>query len=341
MLRRIFLIQLGIILCLTAECQNRFVYTQQKMGSPFTIILYETDSIRARTTATGSFELVDSLVNIFSDYIDSSELNRLCARAGTSAAEMQVSEPLLDIFRQAKLAYGASGGMFDITVGPLTRLWREARKQNKFPPDDLVKRKLALTGFKKVTINPIKKTVALAKAGMLLDLGGIAQGYIAGKVIDHLVKNGISIALVDVSGDIMTVGAPPNTNGWTIGINVPGDQDRLLPKNIFIKGKAVTTSGDIYQYIEHEGKRYSHVLNPKTGYGITLQRNVTIISANATQADWLTKACSLLPASSAKLLAEGFGAALLIVENHEGKLTTITSRSFSRYWKTIDGETGR
>ena len=303
------------------------------MGSPFTIIFYERDSARAEATAESGFNLVDSLVNIFSDYIDSSELNRLCARAGTAAATMTVSGPLLDMLLQSKTAWTESLGSFDITLGPLTRLWRKARKENIFPADSVVKYKRSLTGFKQVKIRADKKTVSLLKRGMQLDLGGIAQGYIAGKVIDHLVQQGVTSALVDVSGDIMAIGAPPNTKGWTVGINVPGDEHRLFPTNVLVRDMAVTTSGDLYQYMEYNGKRYSHIVDPRTGYGITSQRNVTIIARNPTQADWLTKACSILPVAEAKKLAKKFKAELLIVENLEGKLKWYHTPGFSRYWK--------
>ena len=95
---------------------------------------------------------------------------------------------------------------------------------------------------------------------MQLDLGGIAQGYIAQRVIDFLKTKNIVNALVDVSGDIVAIGAPPNTNGWTVGVNVPGKTDELQKQNLLISNKAVTTSGDVYQYMEHDGKRYSHII---------------------------------------------------------------------------------
>ena len=323
-----------VILCThDGTAQQRFSFTRSKMGSPFTIIFYESDSVRAQATAASAFKLVDSFVHIFSDYIDSSELNRLCARAGTGGATMSVSGALLVILLHSKNAWRESSGTFDITLGPLTRLWRKARKENIFPPDSLVKYKRSLTGFNQVKIRADKKTVSLLKPGMQLDLGGIAQGYIAGKIIDHLVKKGVTSALVDVSGDIMAIGAPPKKEGWTVGINVPGDENRLFPTNVLVRDMAVTTSGDLYQYIEYNGKRYSHIVDPRTGYGITSQRNVTIIARDPTHADWLTKACSILPVAEAKKLAKKFNAELLIVENHEGKLKWYQTPAFSRYWK--------
>lgn len=312
---------------------KRFSFTQPKMGSPFTIILYANDSTRAAFLAEQSFQLVDSLVNIFSDYIDSSELNRLCAAAGTDKKPMVISPALFEILILSKYAYEKSGGTFDITLGPVTRLWRKARKENVFPSKNMVKEKLSLTGFQKLRLNHEASTAHLTQKGMQLDLGGIAQGYIAQKVIDFLKQNKISNALVDVSGDIVAVGAPPGRQGWTVGVNAPGDMKELLNKTLLIRDKAVTTSGDIYQYMYHQRKKYSHIVDPKTGYGITSQRNVTIIAVDGTKADWLTKACSLLPISKAKKLATELNAALLIIELKNGKKIWHSTANFASYWK--------
>jgi len=318
-------------LCSHAQLQ-RFSYTAPKMGSPFTIIFYAGDSAEAAAIANNCFGLVDSLVNILSDYIDSSELNRLCARAGKSG--FICSPVLFDILLQSKQAYKKSMGSFDITLGPVTRLWRKARKEKIFPNPALVKDKLALTGFNKIQMDSITHTVSLQQAGMQLDLGGIGQGYIAQQVINYLKSRHIKNALVDVSGDIVCIGMPPGTKGWTVAVNLPESENELLPKLLLITNKAVTTSGDVYQYMEHDGKRYSHIVDPATGYGITSQRNVTVITADGTTADWLTKACSILSIAKAKKLANSLDAALLIVEMRKGKLIFHTSKGFEKYWKT-------
>ena len=318
-------------LCNHAQLQ-RFSYTVPKMGSPFTIIFYAGDSAEAAAIANNCFGLVDSLVNILSDYTDSSELNRLCARAGKSS--FKCSPVLLDILLQSKHAYEKSMGSFDITLGPVTRLWRKARKEKIFPNPALVKEKLALTGFNKIQMDSITHTVSLQQAGMQLDLGGIGQGYIAQQVINYLKSRYIKNALVDVSGDIVCIGMPPGTKGWTVAVNLPESENELLPKPLLITNKAVTTSGDVYQYMEHDGKRYSHIVDPATGYGITSQRNVTVIMADGTTADWLTKACSILSIAKAKKLATSLGAAVLIAEMRKGKLIFHTSKGFEKYWKT-------
>jgi FAD:protein FMN transferase len=324
-----------LFLLLNSLCHaqlERFEFTQPKMGAPFTIIFYASDSVKAGRIARQSFQLVDSLVNIFSDYIDSSELNRLCASAG-SKNPFQLSPTLFDILWQSKLAYEKSEGCFDITLGPITRLWRSARKKQIFPEDAAVKEKLAMTGFKKIRWDTARRQVILLHPGMQLDLGGIAQGYIAQKTIDNLQANKINNALVDVSGDIVCIGAPPGTKGWTVGINVPESKNHLLKQQLLITNNAVTTSGDVYQYMEHNGKRYSHIVDPKTGYGITAQRNVTAIAGDGTTADWLTKACSLLPINKSKKLAAKLKAAFLITEIRNGTIYYHETSGFRKFWK--------
>ena len=134
---------------------------------------------------------------------------------------MKLSVPLFDILLACKNAFEKSRGTFDITLGPVTRLWRRARKENIFPSPEIVKEKLALTGFNKLQLDTIAHTAYLTQQGMQLDLGGIAQGYIAQQVINLLKTNNIANALVDVSGDIAAIGAPPGKSGWTVGVNVP------------------------------------------------------------------------------------------------------------------------
>jgi len=332
--RHLFFPVLFLLNTLEGHAQpKRFTFSQIKMGSPFNIILYSGDSLQATITAMQCFQLVDSLVIIYSDYLDSSDLNKLCATAGKTNTPVTVSPALFDIILLSNTAFEKSDGTFDITLGPITKLWRNARKEKIFPGDKMVKEKLALTGFKKIKIDTGTHGIQLLQPGMQLDLGGIAQGYIAQRVIDFLKTEGIVNALVDVSGDIVTMGAPTNTNGWTVGVNFPEKTDELLNKKLLITNKAVTTSGDVYQYLEHDGKRYSHIVDPRTGYGITSQKNVTVIANDGATADWLTKPCSILSARKAKKLAHSLQAEVLIAEIKKGKPVFHATKGFGRYWK--------
>jgi FAD:protein FMN transferase len=238
-----------------AAQQQRFSFTEQKMGAPFTIVFYSSDSVKATQLARQCFSLVDSFVLIFSDYLDSSELSRLTTAAGKELQPIPVSPALLEILLLSKTAFEKCGGTFDITIGPLSKLWRAARKTNQFPSDESVQAAKRLVGFNNLRIDTLHKTVLFLQSGIQLDLGGIAQGYIAQKVMDFLQARQVTNALVNASGDIVASGPPPGLPGWTVGVNMPQHNKDLLEKKLLLQHKAVTTSGDLYQYMEHGGKK--------------------------------------------------------------------------------------
>lgn len=319
-LRRIIYTTVLLLASLNVTAQlKRFSFAEPKMGSPFNIVLFCNDSLEAVSLAKASFKLVDSFVFIFSDYIDTSELSRLSLSAGLHADPVHLSPAMYDMMTLAEAAYVKSDGAFDITMGPLIRVWRKARSSKQFPSDESVQTARRNVGFKKIIIDKVNKTATLTQAGMQLDLGGIAQGYIAQKVLDFLGSRQINHALVNVSGDIVMSNPPPGSKGWKVGINVPETTDELLPRSLLLQNTAVTTSGDAYQYFENNGKKYSHIIDPRTGYGVTSQRNVTVIARDGTTADWLATACSILSLRKAKKLARQMGAGLLIASLKKGR----------------------
>ena len=303
------------------------------MGSPFKIVIYCNDSMHAVHLAKQSFKLIEDYVNIFSDYIDSSEMMKLTSSAKIKSQPVKVSDELLELLLKSKFAYEKSRGTFDITIGPIVKLWRKARKQQQFPANNLVQKMRKLSGFDNILIDSINKEITILKQGMQLDFGGIAQGYIAQKVIDFLSDQQVTSALVNASGDIVMSGAPPDNLGWTIGVNYPESENEILQKTLLIKNKAVTTSGDAFQFMEHNGKKYSHIIDPRSGYGITSKKNVTVIANDGTTADWLTKACTILSIKKAKKLAVQLGAEVLITQIKKGKIIYYSTKGFAQYWK--------
>lgn len=310
--------------------QRKFYFSQTKMGSPFNIIMIESDSVRAARLADQCFLLIDSFNHIFSDYDSTSELSRLSAHAGQGA--LKVSPALLDILLQSKKAYEKSKHTFDISIGPLSVLWRKSRKEKIFPEAEKVAKTKQLVGFDMIAIDTVANTVTLKQKGMRLDLGGIAKGYVAQQVIEYLHQQGIHAALADAGGDIVMSDAAPNTHGWLVGINIPETTDDLLNTKLSLHNIAVATSGDVYQYFEHDGKKYAHITDPRTGYGITFQRNVTVIAPDGTTADWLATACSILSIAGAKKIAAQQNAELFISTIKEGKMKVYQSKGFKDFW---------
>lgn len=308
--------------------QQRFRFSENKMGSPFNLIFYCSDSSKALHLSKKCFALVDSLNQAFSDYDPASELSRIC----TSGREENTSPAFWDILCRSQTAYDKSNGSFDITIGALSRLWRKARKEKRFPDSTEIIAAKKKIGFTLLKINTLRKSVQVP-AGTRLDLGGIAKGYAAQAVVDLLGKEGIKEALADAGGDMVMSDAPGNTRGWVVGVNVPETTDELLPRKLLLHNMSVATSGDAYQSIEHNGQRYSHIIDPRTGYGISSQRNVTVIAANGTDADWLATACSILPIPEAKQLARKMQAELLITVLENDIVIYHKTKGFDRYWK--------
>ena len=301
------------------------------MGSPFTITMYCSDSVQAALSARAAFEKAETLNEILSDYIDSSEINRLSRTAG-EGRYVPVSAPLFTILQRALEAGRLSGGAYDISVGPLMKLWRDARKTKIFPDDNSLQKARGLTDYRFIHLDRVSRTVMLEKKGMKLDVGGLGKGFVAAAVLEVLHQDGIDCAMVNAGGKIVTAAPPPGKPGWLIGINAPEEKEVILPLLLLLKQKSVASSGDIYRYVEINGKRYSHIVDPATGIGLTRRKNVTAIADDGCTADWLSTACSVLSTRKAmKLIRKIPGAALLITEKRKRRIRMRSSAHFKNY----------
>jgi thiamine biosynthesis lipoprotein len=316
---------------LNTTAQQKYVFEKPRMGSPFTITIYSNDSLKAALAAEAAFKKADELNQILSDYIDSSEINRLSVASG-QGRYIRVSDPLFDILQHSLEAARLSKGSFDISMGPIVRLWRKARRLKQLPDADSIKAAMQKTGWQYIHIDTVNHSVWLEKPGMQLDIGGLGKGFVAHAALRVLQEYGLPCTMVNAGGKIVTGEAPPGKNGWRIGINIPGEKERIMPYLLLLKNMAVATSGDIYQYLEFNGIRYSHIIDPRTGTGITHSRNVTAIAADATTADWLSTACSILSIhQSFQLIKKIPGAALLIAEKRKNKIIQKQSAGFETY----------
>jgi thiamine biosynthesis lipoprotein len=228
---------------------SRYSFTQPHMGTRFQIIVYTPDKDKAEKATKAAFARIAALNATMSDYDKTSELMRLCAKAG--GPPVPVSADLFFVLSRAQKVSRQSDGAFDVTVGPIVRLWRKARRQKKLPDSEKLKEARALVGWRNVRLDEKKRTVELLKAGMQLDLGGIAKGYAADEALAVLKKHGIASALVAAGGDIAVSAAPPGADGWKITIApLPGEKDS---GRLILHDAAVSTSGDAEQLVEIDG----------------------------------------------------------------------------------------
>lgn len=310
---------------------RRFEFREPHMGTTVRIVLYSTDKSQAETAARAAFSRVVELNRIMSDYDPDSELSRLCAAHRESLGPpTRVSPELFYVLKTGQEVARRSNGAFDLTIGPLVRLWRISRRTQRLPQEAALADARSRVGFDKLVLDESTRTVQFRVPGMQLDLGGIGKGYTADEILRILRQAGISRALAAVGGDIAVGDAPPGQPGWRIEIaSLSGGPSQYTLR---LAHAAVSTTGDKEQFVEINGVRYSHVVDPRTGLGQTGRRSVTVIAPQGILADSLTKAVALMEMDQAmRLIDQTPKAAALIIRRTEKGDEVDRSRRFDSY----------
>ena len=304
---------------LADEPLTRFEFHRKAMGVDFTVVLYGSQMGAANTAAKAALDRVTQLDGICSDYQASSELRRLCAQA-RPGQPVPVSEDLVRVLDLSQRISKSSRGAFDVTVGPLTKLWRRARRQKALPPADRLKQARSLVGYRLVSVDRPARRVTLKRGGMRLDLGGIAKGYAVDRAMEILARRGFTQAMVDGSGDLAVGDPPPGRPGWRVAVASLENPDKRPVEVLELANVAVATSGDAYQSVTISGTRYSHILDPRTGLGLATSSSVTVIAADAATADAMASAVSVLgPVAGQRLVAKTRGVESLFVTRIENR----------------------
>jgi len=329
---------LAVSLALTAFTENafsedqRFVFEKAEMGVPFRITMYAPDAKTAQSAADAAFERVEVLNSILSDYDSDSEISRLSQTSGQNKV-VPLSTVLWTVLEKSQEIAEKTDGAFDVTIGPLVNLWRRMRRKQELPSPDLIAEMRNRVGYQHLQLDPKERTAKLLQPDMRLDVGGIAKGYASDEAIAMLAKHGITRALAAASGDIVAGDPPPGEKGWRVEIetlDVPGAPP---PQVLYLAHQGVSTSGDAYQFVEINGTRYSHIINPKTGIGLTGRSMVTVVAPQGITADgWDTPIDIIGPERGIPLIEAIPGAAMRMVRQREdGKVEVFES---SR-WKEL------
>jgi thiamine biosynthesis lipoprotein len=336
-----------LVLCLilpllTASCvmspeapppPDRYEFHQTEMGVPFRIVLYAPSAFAAQVAAAAAFQRIKQLNDIMTDYDSDSELSRLSQTSGQDQA-VPVSPDLWVVLQRAQELAQSSQGAFDVTVGPYVNLWRFARSQGKLPdPERLAKARLAV-GYAKMQLDPERHTVKLLAPNMRLDLGGIAKGYAVDQALMVLGRVGIASALVSGGGDMAVSGPPPDKEGWRVELPPLDASNAPAARFVVLSRVGISTSGDLFQRLEINGVRYSHIIDPRTGEGLTDHSLVTVIAPDDFTADGLTKVMSVLdPKDALKFIARTPEAAVRIVRKPGDKIELYESKGFRKYYE--------
>ena len=304
---------------------TRYEYAEPHMGTRFRIVLYAPDKTAADQAARAAFERIEALNHIMSDYLSTSELERLSRASG--GGPVKVSEDLFRVLAAAQEIARRSSGAFDITVGPVVLLWRRARRQHELPDHESLAKALEKVGYLNLVLDPNARTARLLKPGMQLDLGAVGKGYADDEALKVLARFGIRRALVAGGGDIAVADPPPGRKWWRIAIEPLDSSTNAAARFVLLRRAAISTSGDSEQHAEIAGVRYSHVVDPRTGLALTGRRSVTVVARRGTLSDGLATAASVLgPEKGLKLIKNTPGAGVFYAEERSSGVSTYEYR---------------
>jgi FAD:protein FMN transferase len=301
------------------QASERIEALEPHMGTMFRIVLYADDAAAAHVAIRAAFDRVGELDGELSDYIPDSELNRVCTTAVDR--DVRISDDLYTVLKASQALAERTGGAFDVTLGPVIRLWRKARQTGQLPTADELAEAARRSGYRSLHLG--NGTVRLDIAGMQLDLGAIAKGYAADEGLRVLREHGFPQALVAASGDIAFGDSPPGKAGWETGVDSINASSEGFTEVVALHNAAISTSGDTEQYVDIGGVRYSHIINPTTGKGLTHRIGVTVIAAKGIDSDGLSTAASVITEQAGAEAALAFiakaGARGIIVVQEAGE----------------------
>lgn len=284
------------------------------MGVQTRIVMYGREDAAAEQAAARAFARIGELDGVMSDYRATSEVMRLCRHPGSAEP---ISGDLLRVLADARRVSEASGGAFDVTVGPASILWRVSRQSGSLPDAAAIAATLALIDSRAVELDMRASTARLARPGVLLDLGGIAKGDAAEQARDVLAAAGFERTLVALAGDIAVGDAPPGQRGWRVAFEET-PRGAATACALMLRNICVSTSGDAEQFVEVDGKRYAHIVDPRTALGTQGGVRVTVIHPRGTLADALATAICVMGVDGAGAMIDNFGAAALIDADRDG-----------------------
>ena len=311
----LFVPSAGTVLGDDAKPLKLWQFRETHLAVPVDLRVYAAEEAVAKEASRAAYERIEELNLIFSDYDADSEAMRLCR----SERPVRVSPELFLLLKRSVSLSRDTDGAFDVTIGPLIKQWRRARRKKELPKPEQIAAAKALVGYQHVNLFEPDRTAQMLQPGMHLDFGGVAKGYIAEEAYTVLEEKGCPCSLVAVAGDVFAGDAPPDAPAWKIGVAPLEKPDGPPSRYLALKRQAVSTSGDAFQFVEIDGVRYSHIVDPRTGLGLTRRGSVTVIAPHGWQADALaTTVCILGPEKGLKLIDDNKDIEALIVTATDG-----------------------
>lgn len=319
------------------------VFAGETQGTTYTVRIVSAELtaeqiVSAQGAITDILALVDRLMSTYRPDSEVSEFNR-----SRSTAPFPVAPELIEVLEVAQQVSRASGGAFDVTVGPLVRAWGFGPEgQPEPPPPEELERLKKEVGYQDLKINPQDDTIRKTRPGLSVDLSGIAQGYTVDRLAAALTACGIPNYMIEIGGEVKALGHNVRGVPWRIGVEKPVPGAREIQLVLSISNTAVSTSGDYRQYREVGGVRISHTIDPRTGRPIEhALASVTIVNPSCMLADAYCTAIMVLgPEDGYRLAVEKELAALLLIHAGEGKFAEKTTPAFQAFLEAAEAGGG-
>lgn len=287
------------------------------MGSRFQITLVDKDSISAEQNIDKAVAEITRIENLISEWRPETQISQVNQNAGIKP--IKVDREVFDLTKKGLYFSKLTDGAFDISIVAMDKIWKFDDSMDELPSEQAIKESVRNVGYQNIILDSTNSTIFLRNPGMKIGFGSIGKGYAADKTRDLMKSMGVKAGIIDASGDISTWGTQPDGKPWAIGINNPFN-DHKMAAILYFKENAVTTSGSYEKYAEIHGKRYSHIMNPKTGYPSTGLTSVTITGPNATMANGFSTSIMVLGEKEGLKLLKQFPEYHYLLITDKGKI---------------------
>lgn len=319
-----------LVLMVTSISFGQIVHKKKlsMLGSPFEITVIAKDTIEGNYFADLAVAEVKRIENQISDWIPTTQISEINKNAGKKA--IKVDDEVFELVQRAIKISKLTNGAFDISYASMDKIWKFDGSMKEMPSPEAIKKSVEKIGYQNIILDDKEKTIFLKLEGMKLGLGGIGQGYIADKVKALLQSKGCTSGIVNVSGDINTWGKQLDGKPWTIGIINPMNKNKVFA-TFPIEDSAVETSGSYEKFVMFNGIRYSHIIDPRTGYPATGIVSVSVFAKQTEIADALATGIFVLGVEVGLDLVNQLKGIQCIIVDDKGKIHTSKGIDVQKY----------
>lgn len=316
---------------LFASAQQKFDRKLKLMGSSFTITVVSEDAETAASYIDTAISEIKRIEKLISSWDENSETSRINKNAGIKP--VKVSDELFSLVERCKTISGITAGAFDISFASIDHIWEFDGSMKTMPDSSAVAESVSKIDYRKIILNKEKQTIFLKEEGMRIGFGAIGKGYAADKAKARLIKAGVKAGIINASGDLTTWGKQPSGKPWTIGITNPLNKHRVFSW-FPVDKRAVVSSGDYERFVEFNGKKYSHIIDPRSGYPAHGLVSVTVFAPKAELADALATSIFVMGADAGINLVEQLQNVDCVIVTKKGEILTSQNIKLN----TIDNE---